>query len=218
MSRMSDRQAALGERWLLLVHQLPAQPAYVRVKLWRRLQSLGAVPIKNGVHVLPSTAEALEDFEWLRKEVASSGGDATIVEGRLVDGISDQDLRDLFSAARAEDYEVLAGEAGQLMAPAQGAAARRTRDALNRLQTRFGQVAAIDFFGSPARASAEAALRAAAEAQEEAEQVEPTVDVAGEYGGKVWVTRSGVYIDRMASAWFIARFIDPAAEMKFVPG
>src|SRR3954452_13113474 len=100
MSRMREKQAALGERWLLLVHQLPAQPAYLRVKLWRRLQAIGAVPIKNGVHVLPSTPESLEDFEWLLREAQSGGGEATIVEARFVDGLSDADTRRIFNDAR----------------------------------------------------------------------------------------------------------------------
>ena len=51
--------------WLLLIHQLPPKPPYLRVKVWRRLQSMGAVPIKNSVYVLPNTDEAREDFEWI---------------------------------------------------------------------------------------------------------------------------------------------------------
>jgi hypothetical protein len=54
------------DRWLLLIHQLPAKPAYLRVKVWRRLQGLGAVAIKNAVYALPATAEAREDLEWGR--------------------------------------------------------------------------------------------------------------------------------------------------------
>ena len=56
--------------WLLLIHQLPAKPAYLRVKVWRRLQSIGAVAVKNAVNALPATAEAQEDFEWLLREIA----------------------------------------------------------------------------------------------------------------------------------------------------
>jgi hypothetical protein len=45
--------ATLVHSWLLLIHQLPAKPAYLRVKIWRRLQNLGAVAVKNAVHALP---------------------------------------------------------------------------------------------------------------------------------------------------------------------
>jgi hypothetical protein len=52
-----------GNPWLVLIHQLPPKPPYLRVKVWRRLQTIGSVPIKNSVYVLPNTEEAREDFE-----------------------------------------------------------------------------------------------------------------------------------------------------------
>src|SRR5262245_16792248 len=55
----------LAHSWLLLIHQLPAKPAYLRVKIWRRLQGVGAIAVKNAVHVLPMNEETQEDFEWL---------------------------------------------------------------------------------------------------------------------------------------------------------
>ena len=82
-------------RWLLLLHQLPAKPAYTRVKIWRRLQALGAVAVKNAVHALPASEQSQEDFEWLLKEILESGGEAMICEARLIDGLSDADIRGL---------------------------------------------------------------------------------------------------------------------------
>ena len=90
-------------RWLLLLHQLPTKPGYPRVKVWRRLQALGAVAVKNTVYALPAGEQAREDFEWLLKEVVELGGEGMIFEARLVDGLSDDDIRALFNAARAED-------------------------------------------------------------------------------------------------------------------
>src|SRR5947209_18577253 len=58
----------LAHSWLLLIHQLPAKPAYFRVKIWRRLQDLGAIAVKNAVHALPMNEETKEDFEWLLRE------------------------------------------------------------------------------------------------------------------------------------------------------
>jgi hypothetical protein len=57
---------------------MPAHPSNGRVKIWRRLQQIGAIALKNAVHVLPESAQALEDFEWLRSEVVALGGDASI--------------------------------------------------------------------------------------------------------------------------------------------
>ena len=98
-------------RWLLLIHQLPAKPAYARVKVWRRLQALGAVTVKNAVYALPANAETREDFAWLAKEIVESGGEAIVCEAELVEGLSDDELQALFDAARDEDYARIAAEA-----------------------------------------------------------------------------------------------------------
>src|ERR671938_1021092 len=113
-------QKTLAQSWLLLVHQLPAKPAYLRVKIWRRLQALGAVAVKNAVYALPATAGAQEDFEWLLREIASGGGEAFVCEARLVDGLSDREVRALFDRARDADYEELAKQARDLAAGLEG--------------------------------------------------------------------------------------------------
>src|SRR5262245_29037970 len=77
-----------AESWLLLMHQIPPKPGYLRVKIWRRLQALGAVAIKNSVYALPNTDETREDFEWVLREILKEGGEATLCEARLVDGLS----------------------------------------------------------------------------------------------------------------------------------
>lgn len=64
-------------RWLLLIHQIPPRPTYLRVKVGRRLQSLGAVAVKNSVYVLPRSEQALEDFQWVRQEIVAGRGDAS---------------------------------------------------------------------------------------------------------------------------------------------
>jgi hypothetical protein len=83
-------------RWLVFVHQLPAQPSNGRVKIWRRLQQIGAVPVKNAVHVLPNTAQAMEDFEWLRTEVVALGGAASVFAASSIKGLDERRLADQF--------------------------------------------------------------------------------------------------------------------------
>src|SRR6266481_2865264 len=90
--------------WLTLVFQLPPKPAYLRVKVWRRLQSLGAVSLKNAVYVLPAGEDVLEDFQWLLNEIEKSGGEGIICESRILHGMRDDQLRALFDAARDADY------------------------------------------------------------------------------------------------------------------
>ena len=115
MTPADDRPTA--ERWLLLIHQLPAQPAYLRVKVWRRLQALGAAAVKNAVYALPATAAAREDFAWLLREIASGGGEAFVCEARMIDGLTDREVRAMFDRARdAADTGSVAANWTQLQA------------------------------------------------------------------------------------------------------
>jgi hypothetical protein len=200
-------RAAEPASWLLLLHQLPAKPAYARVKLWRRLQSLGAVAVKNAVYALPASSQAQEDFEWAMKEIVAADGEGMIVEARLIDGLSDDAVRGLFNSAREADYRALAKEIRAVekdAAPAQVA----------RLRAEATRIAAIDFFGANGREDVEARLAAlAGPAAAPAQASAPLVSGSGH----VWVTRRNVHVDRVGSAWLIRHFIDPDATFKFVP-
>ena len=79
-------------RWLILMHQLPPQPDYFRVKIWRRLRAIGAVALKNSVYVLPNTPESREDFEWLFREIAAGDGEATLCEANLLAGMTNEEV------------------------------------------------------------------------------------------------------------------------------
>jgi hypothetical protein len=215
-----------GPKWLFLLHQLPAKPAYARVKVWRRLQSLGAVTVKNAVYALPDNSETREDFAWLAKEIVESGGEAVVCEAELVEGLTDDELRATFERVRNEDYDRIATEAAALAArldDSSDAAASEVAAQVVRLRRQLLETRAIDFFGAGARDAAERSLATIeARLQEGGDMSEPTstaqasgVDVLR---GKVWVTREAVQVDRIASAWLIRRFIDPGARFKFVPG
>lgn len=203
--------------WLLLIHQLPPKPDYLRVKVWRRLQGLGAVAVKNSVYALPGGEQTREDFQWLQKEIESLGGEATVCEARFVDGLSDAQLRGLFNAARDSDYAQLAEEARELLA--QPLAAERREEArarLRRLQKRLAQVLALDFFGAAGRAAVQSLLDGLEGQLAEAPAAARSAADAGEFRGRVWVTRRNIRVDRMACAWLIRRAIDPQARFRFV--
>src|SRR5262250_3670409 len=106
--------AVLAHSWLLLIHQIPAKPAYLRVKIWRRLQGMGAVAVKNAVHALPMSEGTQEDFEWLLREIVEGGGEAFLCETRLIDGLSDDQVRKLFDEARDADSQEIAKDARAL--------------------------------------------------------------------------------------------------------
>src|SRR5258705_13765713 len=108
MGDITTSLSVTADRWLLLIHQLPAKPAYQRVKVWRRLQGLGAVAIKNAVYALPANEQTQEDFEWLLKEIRDGGGEGLICEARLIDGRSDGEVEGMFNTARGADYDALA--------------------------------------------------------------------------------------------------------------
>jgi len=211
-------------KWLLLIHQLPAKPAYLRVKIWRRLQALGAVTVKNAVYALPANAETREDFAWLAKEIVESEGEAIVCEANFIEGLSDGELRILFDSARDEDYGRIAGEArelgARLAADASDAVLAEIANQTARLRKQLDGVVAIDFFGAEGRATTEGLVSGLETAlkQEETMADSKTATPPGPLRDRLWVTRAGVQVDRIASAWLIRRFIDPGARFKFVPG
>jgi hypothetical protein len=181
------------------------------------LQGLGAVALKNSLYALPLSDEAREDFQWLLREIQDAGGEATIFAARLVDGLTDGQVRALFDQARDADYDTLIAD---IRALEPGAARDGTH--LAKLRQRFAAIVAIDFFGANGRETAEGLLsgleRALAAARTESTDEEremTTRDLTPT--NRLWVTRRGVQVDRIASAWLIRRFIDPAARFKFVP-
>jgi hypothetical protein len=208
-------------RWLLLLHQLPRQPDYLRVKVWRRLQRLGAVSIKNAVYALPRSEERNEDLQWVMREIVAAGGEATLVEANLVQGLRDDEVEALFNQARDADYEELVEQvrAAARLLPKRGKlkddARKKLESELARLQRRLEEIAAIDFFHASSRETAAGLLEELRGklAIAPASTSEPEAET---YRGRTWVTRKGIHVDRMASAWLIRRFIDPKATFKWV--
>jgi len=214
-------------RWLMLIHQLPPKPDYFRVKIWRRLQRLGAVAIKNSVYVLPKNEQTQEDFQWVLREITEGGGDASLCEARFIEGLSDDQVETLFQEARSADYAQVAEEARRLaelpLPEGQTEDGRRTQIEVDlaRLKRRLADVVAIDFFGAPGREAAQGLVSGVETRMHEKRTGKQVSTVPRsrreDLQGKIWVTRKGIHVDRMASAWLIRRFIDPNAQFKFVP-
>jgi hypothetical protein len=214
---MSDRT---NPRWLLLIHQIPPDPAYLRVKIGRRLARMGAVALKNSVYVLPRSDGALEDFQWLRREIVESAGEATIIDAQLVDGLSDTEAEELFRSARDADYAAVAEQARDLGKQVRAKLSNEKRQTIEtdvaRVEQRVAEIAMIDFFGASGREAVSAVLRTV-RARLAPPAAPPAADaIAESYSGRTWVTRMGIHVDRIASAWLIRRFIDDRAVFKFV--
>ena len=214
------------ERWLMLIHQLPPKPDYFRVKIWRRLQRLGAVAIKNSVYVLPKNDQTQEDFQWVLREIVEGGGEASLCEARFVDGLTDDQVEALFQTARSSEYGEIVEQARRLAeiplpeGPIEDSRRTQNEVDLARLKRRLADVVGIDFFGAPGREAAEG-LVSGVEARMHERRTGKQIAVAArsrreDLQEKTWVTRKGIHVDRMASAWFIRRFIDSSARFKFV--
>jgi hypothetical protein len=196
----------------MLVHQLPASPSNLRVRTWRRLQELGAIGLKQSVYVLPDSAEAREDFEWLRVEIEGSGGEAAVFAADLLDAGADAALVEDFRRARQGAYAELAAE---LQRVAKSKPAPRKRDQLSRFRQRLAAIERIDFFSSAGRDRVVTLLAEidGARGGGPAPGRQPAPNHS--YRDRLWVTRPRPGVDRMGSAWLIRRFIDPAARFGF---
>ena len=231
---MSTKRKSSEQDWILLIHQLPPKPTNLRVRIWRKLQKLGAVAIKNSVYVLPANEKTHEDFQWLKQEIESAGGDAAVFRAGSVEGATDEELIAAFRKARDEEFAALSAEFDGLTGAIRGQARGKHLSAgrlsaheteIDKLHVEFERIAANDFFNAPGQAAAfnaykrcNKAIRAAQGPTGKAALSQTrgrTFEVA-EYQGKRWVTRRNLHVDRLASAWLIKQFIDKRPRFYFV--
>jgi hypothetical protein len=212
-------------RWCLLIHQLPPKPLYLRARIRQRLARVGAVALKNSVYVLPHSESSVEDFQWIAEEAVAGGGEAFLCTAEFLGRPSDSEIEDRFRRARAADYEELSAQARELLRQVRRGAAAVASDGdlssrASRLKKRFGEVSGLDFFAAPERAAAEALLGQLETRLAAGGAPAPAASAAhrqrlAELAGLTWVTRRGVHVDRIASAWLIRRFVDAAARFRF---
>jgi len=220
--------------WILLIHQLPPKPTNLRVRIWRKLQKLGAVAIKNSVYVLPANEKTNEDFQWLKQEIESAGGEAAVFRAGSVAGATDEEIVGAFREARDKEFAAITAEFDGLtgrvreqsrakhLSPAR-LGAHETE--LDRLHGELEGVIANDFFAAKGRAAALAAYdrcqRAISLSQMPAKKTVSARGKAGvlsvaDFQNRRWVTRRNLHIDRLASAWLISQFIDKRPRFHFV--
>jgi hypothetical protein len=209
---------AHAEGWLLLVHQLPPTPLYLRAQVRRRLAQVGALPLKNSVYVLPDRNDCLEDFQWIAQEAAAGGGEACVCRVEFIDGVSPDELKTRFQAATDARLKAHKALLAQRLAEV-----RRRKTASSggsdrlRIQRQVDEALRADFFASDVGTEVRtlmAAIRTAIATS--AGKSQPPARSATSLKGRVWVTRRDPHIDRLATAWLIRRFVDPAARFRFV--
>jgi hypothetical protein len=221
------------QEWLLLVHQLPPNPTNLRVRTWRKLQTLGAVPIKNSVYALPFNEKTNEDFLWLKQEIEAAGGEVSLFRADSVEGASDKEIIAIFNGQRNQDYEKLTAdltgltgalrESGKNNSLSTGKLAQYETE-LSKLRQELERVLAVDFFEASGRKKAQAGFEkclhqlqlAKGKDDKTSEKSAGSSELKpAQYQNRRWVTRSNPHIDRLACGWLIRRFIDKRPRFLF---
>lgn len=201
--------------WIVLVMTLAGQQGAVRIRVWRALRGLGATAIRDGVYVLPERDGFVEALNEQKREIVQSGGSAFIFRLPAVEREDEDALRTLFD--REPDYQTFLTATRAFAATVDLHGELDGRRALRQLRRDFESIVAIDFFPGDAQAKAKAALDAAESlftrtfSPEEPAAVHTPIPRrdARDFRRRTWATRAHLWVDRLASAWLIARFIDP---------
>lgn len=203
--------------WLLLIISLPGQNPSARMRIWRALKAAGAGAVRDGVYLLPRSATSQTLFAQQAAEAANVGGTGHLVPLAAADSAQEATFRALFD--RSGDYTALLAALDEFVDDLDATAEPDARRRLAAFRRECAAIAEIDFFPTASRRQVETALtdaevrlngRFAPDEPRSQEGAVPRRDRA-DYRGRQWATRAGLWVDRVASAWLIVRFIDPDA-------
>jgi len=205
-----------------LVLSLPTRDSTLRMRVWRALKDAGCGVLRDGVYVLPAAPAAGAVLAAMESEIRSAGGFAMTFELRLKAAAQRAQVRKLFD--RSADYGALVQQIDAAKAALPRLGPRKAQTALRRLRRSFGKLAQIDFFpGQAKRQAGDAVAALERRIRETYLSGEPRASGkrlraldAARYRGRVWATRKDPWVDRLASAWLIKRFIDPAARFVWI--
>jgi hypothetical protein len=219
--------------WLLFFYSIPAKPVNNRVKLWRKLLKTGAVQLKGGVYILPYSEDHHEALQWMLAELPGMKGEGLLLKTDGIEPLQQADIVELFDEQRLSRYQEVArkidefsGRIGNLQKGGKDKKATSLFRQYEKLQTEFQAVHHLDFFKSNIGKDVAAQLGALRKQLEDLAAVEkgrkgsPATSLArnqkiSNFSGLTWLTRKRPFVDRMASAWLIRRFIDPQASFLF---
>jgi hypothetical protein len=203
--------------WLSLITSLPTANATARMRVWRALKSAGCGVLRDGVYVLPDTDATQQYLQHMADDVSQSGGTAYVLKLEPTDVSQVSLLHSLFD--RTDDYSALKHEIDALHNALSTQNTTASKRVLQRLKRDFTTLSNIDFFPTAARTQVATALtqvEAALNALSNPDEPLPAFGLVSKlsplaYQQRVWATRKNIWVDRIASAWLIRRFIDPAA-------
>ncbi|MDN8611971.1 chromate resistance protein ChrB domain-containing protein [Variovorax ginsengisoli] len=208
--------------WLLLIISLPTTSATARMRVWRGLKALGCVALRDGAHLLPARPELEQALQALGDECLREGGTAWLMAVQARSTEEATTYRGLFD--RREEYAVLRKGWQETQRGLASMGAPELARLQRKLQREFDAARAIDFFPGEASIEAEAAWTVvngriesllSPDEPHETEGRIPRLDAA-EYQGRLWATRRRLWVDRVASAWLIRRFIDQDARFQWL--
>jgi hypothetical protein len=205
-----------------LVLSLPTRDSTLRMRVWRALKETGCGALRDGVYLLPAGAAGTAVLAETESEIRSAGGFAMTVELKLRAGEQLAQVRGLFD--RTADYGALVEKTAAVKTSLSRLGPRKARTAVERLQRAFDRLSGIDFFPGEARRQAADAVSALKRALQDAYSGgEPRASGgrlrqrdAARYHKRVWATRRDPWVDRLASAWLIKRFIDRDAKFVWI--
>jgi len=218
-----------AQEWLLIFYSIPSHPVSGRMRIWRKIAKAGAVQLKGAVYILPANDENRELFQWIIGEVKSLGGDGSFVQTARIETLTDAEVREFFRVQRTAEYRDLAKSLDNVERKVQsgrkGAVAGLRDNAagiLAGLRKTYDEVRSRDFFDAPLGRDLEKRIRAIESALKDMKKTgtdKPSPLTRKDlkaYQQRVWVTRKRPFIDRMASAWLIRRFVDRASKFRFI--
>ena len=200
--------------FLTLILSLPTENANARMRAWRALKAAGAAVLRDGVYLMPDREACQATLKAVAADVDAGGGNAYVMRAEILGSIDPDKLFD-----RTEDYAGLLTEISRVQ---QNLSQANLQDAIKqarRLRKSFATVSEIDFFPGEAQKQVDAAIvelelacaRALAPDEPHAADSEITRWHIASAQGRIWATRCRPWVDRLACAWLIRRFIDAHA-------
>lgn len=212
----------MNSKWLLLISSVAGNNQTARMRVWRNLKACGAAALRDGAYVLPSSASAREAFDDVSRDVLAAGGSAHVLSFESASAEQEQDLRRRFD--RGAEYTELFTTLATLRKSSAKLEESEARRQLAAVRREFAALTAIDFFPGPTREQVESALADTEAAlnrrfsPDEPHAVHGAVPKRDRmaYRARQWATRERLWVDRVASAWLIRRFIDPQATFRWL--
>ena len=200
--------------WLLLVSTLPGQNGALRISVWRSLKSLGVGSLRDGAYLLPDRPDLAAAFQAVERDVAGSGGSAYVL--RIHGQSDDDDARLCALFDRSEEFSALIRTAHELSADLAAKSEADVRRSVRQLRRESAALESIDYFGSRGLDALQRILEelelqiVRTFSPDEPRAVDARIErlARKDFQNRRWATRRRLWVDRVASAWLIRRFID----------